>query len=77
MNLFMGATYVHMEQETRVGNATIPLDSPITINLNGTAFGNNPKTIILNEITFSVGSVKNTLDGFAVINGRNKPSHWL
>lgn len=71
MNLFMSATYIHMEQETHVGNATIPLDSPITINLDGTAFGNSPKTITLNEITFPVGSVKNTLDGFAVMGGTN------
>lgn len=71
MNLFMSATYVHMEQETRVGSATIPLDSPITINLDGTALGNNPKTITLNEITVPIGSVKNTLDGFAVMGGTN------
>ena len=71
MNLFATATYLHVEQETRVGNATIPLDNPITITLNGTAFGSQPQTITLNEITFPVGSVKNILDGYAVMGGTN------
>ena len=71
MNLFATATYLHVEQETRVGSATIPLDNPITITLNGTAFGSQPQTITLNEITFPVGSVKNILDGYAVMGGTN------
>ncbi|WP_300643800.1 hypothetical protein [uncultured Helicobacter sp.] len=71
MNLFATATYLHVEQETRVGSATIPLDNPITITLDGTAFGNQPQTITLNEITFPVGSVKNILDGYAVMGGTN------
>lgn len=71
MNLFATATYLHVEQETRVGSATIPLDNPITITLDGTAFGSQPKTITLNEITFPVGSVKNILDGYAVMGGTN------
>ena len=71
MNLFATATYLHVEQETRVGSATIPLDNPITITLDGTAFGSQPQTITLNEITFPVGSVKNILDGYAVMGGTN------
>ena len=71
MNLFATATYLHVEQETRVGNATIPLDNPITITLDGTAFGSQPQTITLNEVTFPVGSVKNILDGYAVMGGTN------
>lgn len=71
MNLFATATYLHVEQETRVGSATIPLDNPITITLDGTAFGSQPQTITLNEVTFPVGSVKNILDGYAVMGGTN------
>lgn len=71
MNLFATATYLHLEQETRVGNATIPLDNPITITLDGTAFGSQPQTITLNEVTFPVGSVKNILDGYAIMGGTN------
>lgn len=71
MNLFATVTYLHMEQETRVGSATIPLDTPISLKLDGTMFGNNPKTITLNEVTFPVGSIKNTLDGYAIMGGTN------
>lgn len=74
MNLFMTATYLHMEQETRVGSATIPLDKPIKLGdlIDGT-LGSIPAiaNTTLTEVTFPVGSIKNVLDGYAVMGGTN------
>lgn len=71
LNLFVTATYIHVEQETRVGSATIPLNQPITLNLDGIIFGNNKVPITIDKISFPIGTMKNTLDGYALMGGTN------
>lgn len=71
LNLFVSATYIHVEQETRVGEAIIPLENPITLNFDGVVFGKNPIPIVIKEISFPIGTMKNTLDGFAFMGGTN------
>lgn len=79
MQLFVSGTYLHMEQETNVGNATIPLDQPLVITdiLTGTLPGMLPQNVQdklsqpMNSITFPVGTIRNVLDGWAVMGGTN------
>lgn len=60
MQLFFTTAYIHTEQSTNVGNATIPLDKPLKL-------GNTS----LSEITFPVGTISNVLDGYLVMGGTN------
>lgn len=72
MQIFGSIAYLHMEQETNVGDATIPLDQPINLQeiVTGTLSNSLPSTPI-NSLTFTVGSIRNVLDGFAVMGGTN------
>lgn len=56
MNLFATATYLNMEQQTRIGSATLPLDRPIGS---------------ISSITFPIGTLENKLSGYAVMGGTN------
>lgn len=60
MQLFFTTAYIHTEQSTNVGNATIPLDKPLSIGKKQ-----------LSEITFPVGTISNVLDGYLVMGGTN------
>lgn len=75
MQLFVSGTYLHMEQETNVGNATIPLDQPLVIGdiLTGSLSSLLPQSAKepINSITFPVGTIRNVLDGWAVMGGTN------
>ena len=70
MQLFVSGTYLHMEQETNVGNATIPLDQPLVLTeiVTGSLSSRLPSTP-MNSITFPVGTIRNVLDGWAVMGG--------
>ena len=73
MQLFVSGTYLHMEQETNVGNATIPLDQPLVLSeiVTGTLSNSLPQSAKepINSITFPVGTIRNVLDGWAVMGG--------
>lgn len=75
MQLFASGTYLHMEQETNVGNATIPLDQPLVLTdiITGSLANNLPASAKepINSITFPVGTIRNVLDGWAVMGGTN------
>ena len=73
MQLFVSGTYLHMEQETNVGNATIPLDQPLVLTdiITGTLSNSLPASAKepINSITFPIGTIRNVLDGWAVMGG--------
>lgn len=75
MQLFVSGTYLHMEQETNVGNATIPLDQPLVLTdiITGSLAASLPASAKepINSITFPVGTIRNVLDGWAVMGGTN------
>lgn len=75
MQLFVSGTYLHMEQETNVGDATIPLDQPLVLTdiITGSLANSLPASAKepINSITFPVGTIRNVLDGWAVMGGTN------
>ena len=75
MQIFASIAYIHMEQETSVGNATIPLDRPLEVGsiLTGSIQNSLPANLKkpINSITFPVGTIRNVLDGYAAMGGTN------
>lgn len=75
MQIFASIAYIHMEQETSVGNATIPLDRPLEVGsiLTGSIKNSLPANLKkpINSITFPVGTIRNVLDGYAAMGGTN------
>ncbi|RDU68780.1 hypothetical protein CQA62_05160 [Helicobacter cholecystus] len=75
MQIFGSVAYLHMEQETNVGNATIPFDQPIVATdiLTGSLQSSLPESFKqpMSSITIPVGTIRNVLDGFAAMGGTN------
>lgn len=76
MQLFATGTYLHMEQRTDVGDATIPfvkranLIQQAALRL-GLAIAKQQGTVTANNMTVHVNPIENTLDGWAVMGGTN------
>ncbi|WP_027327357.1 hypothetical protein [Helicobacter pametensis] len=74
MQLFVTGAYLHMEQETRIGQATIPFAREANgveqglINLFLKPMGGKATA---NNMTIPVSTIRNSLDGYLVMGGTN------
>ena len=77
MQLFFTGAYLHMEQKTEVGNATIPFTKQANslqqgaLKLGLVAAGIKGGQVTANNMTVPVAPIENTLDGWLVMGGTN------
>lgn len=77
MQLFVTGAYLHMEQKSIIGNATIPFTKQATsfqqtsLKLGLALAGINGGQVTANNMTVPVAPIENTLDGWLVMGGTN------